>query len=156
LLHGWLTLRKGWVNVPATGGDAVSGIGADSPFKVAVEPRDDRYDPDDEGWHEQVATLQADLDARVGTVHRAYPVGGAKGAAGQLIITLGSAAVFGAVGAACVPGWGVTGTGVSKSAVTALLSVGGAAATTLTIKEGVVHKKVRRISSSDPAHLVQT
>jgi hypothetical protein len=34
------------------------------------------------------------------------PVEGAKGEAGRLIITLGS----GAVGAACVPDWGMTGT----------------------------------------------
>lgn len=110
----------------------MSGAGADGTFEV------------DEGWQDQVATLYADLDTKVHTVRRACPVEGAKGAAGQLIITLGSAAVLGAVGAACVPGWGVTRTGVSTSAITALLSVSGAAATTLTIKVGVVHKKMRK------------
>ena len=32
-----------------------------SPF----EPRNDQYDPDDDGWRDQVATLYADLDAQV-------------------------------------------------------------------------------------------
>jgi hypothetical protein len=39
-----------------------------------------------------------DLDTQVHTVRRAYPVEGTKDAVDQLIITLGSAAVFGAVG----------------------------------------------------------
>ena len=67
------------------------------------------------------------------------PVEGATGEAGRLIITLSSAAV--PSWTACMLGWGVTGTDASTPAITPLLSVGGAAATTLTIKEGVVHKE---------------
>jgi hypothetical protein len=96
------------------------GAGADGPFEVAVEPCNDRYAPtpvpDDEDGQEQVATLHADLDARVDTVHRAYSVGGAKGAARQLVITLGrAAACLVRSWVACVPGWDVTGTGVSDA-----------------------------------------
>jgi hypothetical protein len=76
----------------------MSGAGADGPFEVAVEPCNDRYGPDGEGWQGQVATLYADLDAQVGAVRRACRVEGAKGAVDQLIIALGSAVVLGAVG----------------------------------------------------------
>ena len=69
----------------------MSGAGADGPLELVVEPRNDRYDPDDDGWRDQVATLYADLDAQVDTVHRARPVQGAKGAVDQLIVALGSA-----------------------------------------------------------------
>jgi hypothetical protein len=66
-------------------------------FEVVVEPRNDQYDPDDDGWRDQAATLYADLDARVDTIRRARPVPGAKGAVDQVIIALGSAGAFGAV-----------------------------------------------------------
>jgi hypothetical protein len=75
----------------------MSGPGADGPFEIAVEPRNDRYDPDDNGWRDQVATLYQDLDAQVDTVRRGRPVTGAKGAVDQLVIALGSAGVFAAV-----------------------------------------------------------
>ena len=55
----------------------MSGAGADGPFEVAVEPHNDSYDPDDDGWRDQVATLYADLDAQVDTVRRGRPVEGA-------------------------------------------------------------------------------
>jgi hypothetical protein len=73
-------------------------------FELVVEPRNDQYDPDDDGWRDQVATLYADLDAQVGTVPRARPVEGAKGAVDQLIIALGSAGVFGAA-VDCLRAW---------------------------------------------------
>jgi hypothetical protein len=97
----------------------MSGAGADGPFEVAVEPCNDRHAPapapDPEGGQEQVATLYADLDARVDTVHRAYSVGGAKGAARQLIIALGRAAVCSVRSwVARVPGRDITGTGASN------------------------------------------
>ena len=82
----------------------MSGAGADGPLELVVEPRNDRYDPDDDGWRDQVATLYADLDAQVDTVHRARPVQGAKGAVDQLIVALGSAGVFGAV-VDCLRAW---------------------------------------------------
>ncbi len=86
------------------GGDAVSGAGADGPFEVAVEPHNDSYDPDDDGWRDQVATLYADLDAQVDTVRRGRSVEGAKGAVDQLVIALGSAGAFGAV-VDCLRAW---------------------------------------------------
>ena len=82
----------------------MSGPGAGGPFEVAVEPHNDQYDPDDEGWRDQVATLYADLDAQVDTTRRARPVEGAKGAVDQLIVALGSAGVFAAV-VDCLRAW---------------------------------------------------
>jgi Effector Associated Constant Component 1 len=82
----------------------MSGDRADGAFEVAVEPRNDRYDPDDDGWQDQVATLYADLDAQVDTVRRARPVAGTKGGIDQLILALGSAGVFGAA-VDCLRAW---------------------------------------------------
>jgi Effector Associated Constant Component 1 len=79
------------------GGIAMSGPGSGGPFEVAVEPHNDSYDPDDDRWRDQVATLVAELDAQVDTVRRGRPVEGAKGVADQLIIALGSAGAFQAV-----------------------------------------------------------
>lgn len=75
----------------------MSGPGADGPFEVVVEPHNDHYHPDDDGWRSQVATLYSDLDGQVDTVRRGRAVEGAKGAVDQLVIALGSAGVFGAV-----------------------------------------------------------
>lgn len=72
----------------------MSGADADGPFEVAVEPRNDQYDPDDDRWRDQVATLYRDLDAQVDTVRRSRPTPGAKGAIDQVIIALGSAGAF--------------------------------------------------------------
>lgn len=82
----------------------MSGPGVGGPFEVAVEPHNDQYDPDAEGWRDQVATLYADLDAQVDTTRRARPVEGAKGAVDQLIVALGSAGVFAAV-VDCLRAW---------------------------------------------------
>jgi Effector Associated Constant Component 1 len=86
------------------GGGGMSGAGTDGPLELVVEPRNDRYDPDDDGWRDQVAMLYADLDAQVDTVRRGRPVQGAKGAVDQLIVALGSAGVFGAV-VDCLRAW---------------------------------------------------
>jgi Effector Associated Constant Component 1 len=75
----------------------MSGPGADGLFEVAVEPHNDQYDPDDDRWRDQVATLVADLDAHVDAVRRGRPVEGTKGTVDQLIIALGSAGAFHAV-----------------------------------------------------------
>jgi Effector Associated Constant Component 1 len=83
---------------------AMSDPRADGPFEIAVEPRNDRYDPDDDGWQDQIAALYADLDAQADTVRRARPVEGAKGGVDQLIIALGSAGVFAAV-VDCLRAW---------------------------------------------------
>ena len=72
----------------------MSDAGAAGPLEVAVEPHNDEYDPDDDRWRDQVATLYADLDAQVGADRRGRPVEGAKGAVDQLIIALGSAGAF--------------------------------------------------------------
>lgn len=73
-------------------------------FDIAVEPCNENYDPDDEGWRDQVATLYQDLDAEFDTVRRTQPVEGTKGAVDQLIIALGSAGVFAAV-VDCLRAW---------------------------------------------------
>jgi hypothetical protein len=72
----------------------MSGPGADGLFEVAVEPHNDQYDPDDDRWRDQVATLYQDLDTEVDTIRRERPAQGAKGAIDQLIIALGSAGAF--------------------------------------------------------------
>jgi len=72
----------------------MSGAAVGGSFEVAVEPRNDHYDPDDDRWRDQVATLVAELDAQVDTVRRGRPVEGAKGVADQLIVALGSAGAF--------------------------------------------------------------
>jgi hypothetical protein len=82
----------------------MSGYDPNGVLEVVVEPRNDRYDPDDDGWRDQVATLYADLDAQAGTIRRARPADGAKGGADQLIIALGSAGVF-AAAVDCLRAW---------------------------------------------------
>jgi hypothetical protein len=75
----------------------MSDAGAGVPFEVSVEPRNDQYDPDDDRWQNQIASLYADLNAEVGAARRSRPVKGTKGAADQVIIALGSAGTFQAV-----------------------------------------------------------
>jgi hypothetical protein len=82
----------------------MSGSGSGGLLEVAIEPRNDEYDPDDDRWRDQVATLYADLDAQVDTVRRGRPVEGTKGAVDQLIIALGSAGVFHAA-VDCLRAW---------------------------------------------------
>ena len=82
----------------------MSGAAAGAPLEVAVEPHNDYYDPDDDRWRDQVATLVADLDAQADTVRRGRPVEGTKGAADQLIIALGSAGAFQAA-VDCLRAW---------------------------------------------------
>jgi hypothetical protein len=75
----------------------MSAPGAGGPFEVVVEPRNDHYHPDDDGWRDQVVTLYADLDSQVDMVRRGRSAEGAKGAVDEVIIALGSAGVFAAV-----------------------------------------------------------
>jgi hypothetical protein len=82
----------------------MSSHGTDGVLAIVVEPCNDRYDPDDDGWRDQVATLYADLDAQVDTARRARPADGTKGAADQMIIALGSAGVFATV-VDCMRAW---------------------------------------------------
>jgi hypothetical protein len=87
--------------MPSAGTDDSFSGGA---FDVVVEPRNDQYDPDDDGWRDQVATLYAELDDSVDTVRRGRPVAGAKGVVDQLVIAMGSAGVFTAA-VDCLRAW---------------------------------------------------
>ena len=78
--------------------------GVERTFEVAVEPHNEQYDPDDEGWRDQVATLYTDLHAEVGTVIRERPVESTKGTIDQLIIALGTAGAFTAA-VDCLRAW---------------------------------------------------
>ena len=83
----------------------MSGPGSDGPFEVEVEPRNDEYHTDDDGWRNQVATLYSELHEQVdNTVRRGYPVEGSKGAVDQLVVALGSAGAFSAA-VGCFRAW---------------------------------------------------
>jgi len=66
-----------------------SAIGG--PFTIAVDPRNDQYDPDDEGWLDQVTGLYRELDTEVCVVRGGQPVPGTKGAADHVTVALSSA-----------------------------------------------------------------
>jgi len=82
----------------------MSSASADGPFKLAVDPRNDQYDPDDDRWLDQVALLYQSLDAQVEVIREQRQTPGAKGAVDQFILALGSA---GAIQAAvdCFRAW---------------------------------------------------
>jgi hypothetical protein len=77
---------------------------ADSTFEIAVEPHNEEYDPDDERWRDQVATLYTALHTEVGAIQRGRPDAGAKGTIDQVIIALGSAGAFTAA-VDCLRAW---------------------------------------------------
>jgi hypothetical protein len=87
--------------MPGTGAEGSFPAGS---LEVAVEPRNDHYDPDDEGWRDQVAALYAELSDAVDTRQRSRPVDGTKGMVDQLIIAMGSAGVFTAA-VECLRAW---------------------------------------------------
>jgi hypothetical protein len=78
--------------------------GADTTFDFTVEPYNDQYDPDDDRWLDQVATLYTDLHTQVDVVKRGLPVEGTKGAIEQLVVALGSAGAFTAT-VDCLRAW---------------------------------------------------
>ena len=82
----------------------MSGPGTQSPFTIAIDPRSDSYDPDDDRWLDQVSTLYRELRAQVDVTRAERPVPGAKGALDQLIIALGSAGAFQAA-VTCFRAW---------------------------------------------------
>jgi hypothetical protein len=82
----------------------MSDPGADAVFEVAITAHNEQYDPDDDRWRDQVATLYTDLHAQVGTVERSHPVEGAKGGMDQVIIALGGAGAFTAA-VNCLRAW---------------------------------------------------
>jgi len=62
---------------------------------LVIQPRTDRYDPDDDRWQGQVADLYADLRREVGGVRRKRAqVEGTKGGVDTVILALGSAGAF--------------------------------------------------------------
>ena len=68
----------------------------DAALDLVLEPRTERFDPDDDRWRRQVSDLVNGLDAEVGGVRRKTErVAGAKGvAADTVILALGSAGAF--------------------------------------------------------------
>ena len=72
----------------------MSGPGAGRFFQIVVEPHNDQYDPDDDRWRDQVATLYQELRAEVDVVPDGRPVPAAKGVAEHLAIALSSASAL--------------------------------------------------------------
>jgi Effector Associated Constant Component 1 len=69
--------------------------GGEPVLELILEPRSDRYDPDDERWRDQVRDLYAGLRDEVGGVRRErVPMEGTKGGLEAVILALGSAGVF--------------------------------------------------------------
>jgi len=67
----------------------------DVPFELVLEPRTDRYDPDDDRWRNQVGDFVASLRDEVDGVRRELtPVPGTKGSVESLVVSLGSAGAF--------------------------------------------------------------
>lgn len=69
-----------------------SAIGG--PFTIAVDPRNDRYDSEDERWLGQVTGLYRELDTEVDVVREGRPVPGTKGVVDHVTIALSSAGAF--------------------------------------------------------------
>jgi hypothetical protein len=62
---------------------------------LVIEPRTERFDPDDDRWRRQVSDLVNGLDAEVGGIRReSEQVPGAKGTVDTVILALGSAGAF--------------------------------------------------------------
>jgi hypothetical protein len=72
----------------------MSGSAIGGPFTIAVDPRNDQYDPDDERWLDQVTGLYRELGTEVGVAREGRPVPGAKGVADHVTIALSSAGAF--------------------------------------------------------------
>lgn len=80
--------------------DSVSG----GQFEIAIEPRNQEYDRDDDRWRNQVIGLYSELGAQVDTVRRSREVAGTKGTLDELIVALGSAGAFTAT-VECLRAW---------------------------------------------------
>ena len=64
-------------------------------LELVIEPRSERYDPDDDRWRAQTSDFFATLDKEVGDVRReTTPVEGTKGGLSSIILALGSAGAF--------------------------------------------------------------
>lgn len=82
----------------------MSDLDSGGRLELAIGPRNDQYDVDDDRWRDQVATLYAELQAVADTVRRGSAVEGTKGATEQVIVALGSVGAFAAV-VECFRAW---------------------------------------------------
>jgi hypothetical protein len=73
-------------------------------FELAIDARNDDYDPADDRWRDQVVGLYSELRADVDTSLRARPIAGTKGSIDELIVSLGSAGAFTAA-VECLRAW---------------------------------------------------
>jgi Effector Associated Constant Component 1 len=73
-------------------------------FELAIDARNDAYDPADDRWRDQVLGLHSELQAAADTSLRARPVAGTKGSIDELIVSLGSAGAFTAA-VECLRAW---------------------------------------------------
>jgi Effector Associated Constant Component 1 len=66
-------------------------------LQLIIEPRTDRFDPDDDRWREQVSDFYVELGREVGGVRRQRSeMPGTKGGIESVILALGSAGAFAA------------------------------------------------------------
>ena len=83
----------------------MTGLDDDREFLVAITPRSERYDEDDDRWLTQVDGLYETLRQEVGNVDTlTTPAEGTKGVLSETILALGSAGVFTA-SVQCVKAW---------------------------------------------------
>jgi hypothetical protein len=82
----------------------MSGPDAVGSFNIVIEPHSDQYDPDDDRWRDQVATLYRELRAEVDVVAQERQVPDAKGVAEHLAVALSSASALQAA-ASCFRAW---------------------------------------------------
>ena len=71
---------------------------------IAIRPRSDDYDPDDDRWRDQVGALIGELRGQLEVEQRSTSVDGTKGGVDELIVALGSAGAFTAV-VECLRAW---------------------------------------------------
>jgi hypothetical protein len=75
-----------------------------SQFELAIDARNDDYDPADDRWRDQVVGLHSELRAAADVSFRARPVAGTKGSIDELVVSLGSAGAFTAA-VECLRAW---------------------------------------------------
>jgi hypothetical protein len=84
-----------WYRKRVSGGrSALSAANTNDSFELVINPRSDDYEPDDDRWRQQVATLYTELRPHVDVDRRGGPVEGTKGAIDEVIIAFGSSGAF--------------------------------------------------------------
>jgi hypothetical protein len=73
-------------------------------FEMALEPRSDDYQPDDDRWRDQVVRLVSELHVQAEVEQRSSPSDGTKGTLDELVVALGSAGAFTAT-VECLRAW---------------------------------------------------